>query len=53
MSPTQQDILQTSFAKVAPIAATAATLFYEDLFHRDPRLRSLCKADMTEQRQKL
>ncbi|HEY3848500.1 MAG TPA: globin family protein [Acetobacteraceae bacterium] len=53
MTPEQQDIVQTSFAKVAPIADTAAILFYEDLFRRDPRLRSLFKEDMTEQRQKL
>lgn len=45
--------MQTSFAKVAPIADTAAMLFYDDLFQRDPRLRSLFKDDMTEQRQKL
>jgi hemoglobin-like flavoprotein len=53
MTPQQQTIVQTSFVKVAPIADTAATLFYEDLFRRDPRLRSLFKEDMTEQRQKL
>jgi hemoglobin-like flavoprotein len=28
-------------------------LFYDDLFQRDPRLRSLFKEDMAEQRQKL
>lgn len=38
---------------MAPIADTAAQLFYDDLFRRDPRLRALFKADMTEQRQKL
>ncbi len=46
-------MFQTSFAKIAPIADLAATLFYEDLFERDPRLRSLFREDMTEQRQKL
>jgi hemoglobin-like flavoprotein len=45
--------VQTSFAKVAPIADMAATLFYEDLFQRNPRLRALFKDDLTEQRQKL
>jgi hemoglobin-like flavoprotein len=53
MTPEQQVIVQTSFAKVAPIADLAATMFYEDLFRRDPRLRPLFKDDMTEQRQKL
>jgi hypothetical protein len=41
MTPAQQILVQTSFAKVVPIADVAATLFYEDLFQRDPRLR-LC-----------
>jgi hemoglobin-like flavoprotein len=53
MTPTQRVIVQTSFAKVAPVADRVATLFYEDLFQRDPRLRPLFKEDMTEQRQKL
>ncbi len=53
MTPAQQTLVQTSFAKVAPIADVAATLFYEDLFRRDPKLRALFKQDMTEQRQKL
>jgi hemoglobin-like flavoprotein len=53
MTPAQQALVQASFAKVVPIANTAAALFYEDLFQRDPRLRALFKADMAEQRQKL
>lgn len=53
MTPEQQELVQGSFAKVAPIADLAATLFYEDLFERDPRFRSLFKNDLTEQRQKL
>lgn len=53
MTPEQQILVQTSFAKVAPIADQAATLFYDDLFQRNPRLRSLFKEDMTEQRRKL
>ena len=53
MTPAQQTLVQASFAKVVPIADTAATLFYDDLFRRDPRLRALFKADMTEQRRKL
>jgi nitric oxide dioxygenase len=53
MTPAQQTLVQTSFAKVAPIADLAATIFYEELFDRDPKLRALFKEDMAEQRQKL
>jgi len=53
MTPEQQQLIKSSFAKVAPIADTAATIFYDDLFARDPRLRSLFKDDMAEQRKKL
>jgi hemoglobin-like flavoprotein len=53
MTPAQQTLVQTSFAKIAPIAETAAVLFYDDLFARDPGLRALFKADMAEQRRKL
>jgi hemoglobin-like flavoprotein len=52
MTPEQQTLVRNSFAKVAPIADTAAALFYDELFERDPALRSLFKPDMTEQRQK-
>ena len=53
MTPTQQDLVQSSFAKVAPIADQAAIIFYDDLFQRDPKLRPLFKGDMAEQRRKL
>jgi nitric oxide dioxygenase len=53
MTPDQISLVQSSFAKVAPIADVAATLFYEDLFARDPRLKGLFKGDMAEQRRKL
>ena len=53
MTPAQQALVQASFAKVLPIADTAAALFYKDLFRRNPRLRGLFKADMADQRQKL
>jgi len=53
MTPEEQTLVKSSFAKVAPIADAAATLFYDELFERDPALRSLFKPDMTEQRQKL
>ena len=53
MTPEQQDLVQASFAKIVPIADEAAILFYDDLFDRDPSLRSLFPDDMTEQRRKL
>ena len=53
MTPEQQVLVQTSFAKVAPVADSVATLFYDDLFQRNRRLRSLFKDDMTEQRKML
>jgi hemoglobin-like flavoprotein len=53
MTPAQQTLVQASFAKVVPIADTAATLFYEDLFRRKPHLRALFKEDMADQRKKL
>jgi len=53
VTPEQQTLVQTSFAKVAPIADTAASLFYDELFQRDPRLRALFNPDMAEQRRKL
>lgn len=48
MTPKQQVRVQTSFAKVAPIADTVAMLFYDDLFQRNPRLRVLFKDDMAK-----
>ena len=53
MTPAQRALVQASFAKVVPIADTAATLFYEDLFRRNPSLRALFKEDMADQRRKL
>jgi hemoglobin-like flavoprotein len=53
ITPAQRTLVQASFAKVLPIADTAATLFYEDLFRRNPSLRALFKEDMADQRQKL
>ncbi|MFC8801722.1 globin family protein [Promicromonospora sp. NPDC057138] len=47
------DHVQRTFAQVAPIADVAATLFYDDLFERDPSLRSMFPEDLTEQRKKL
>jgi hemoglobin-like flavoprotein len=53
MTPEQQNLVGGSFAKVAPIAAQAAAMFYDRLFALDPALRPLFKGDMTEQGQKL
>jgi hypothetical protein len=36
MTPEQIDLVQSSFAKVAPIAETAAGLFYNRLFEIAP-----------------
>ena len=53
MTPEQKTLVQSSFAKVAPIAETAAALFYGKLFELDPDLKPLFKGDMTEQGKKL
>jgi hemoglobin-like flavoprotein len=46
-------LVQTSFAKVEPIAEQAAQLFYDRLFALRPELSGLFKGDMKEQRRKL
>ncbi len=53
MTPSQIDLVQTSFAKVAPIAETAASLFYGRLFEIAPEVKPLFKGDMKEQGRKL
>jgi hemoglobin-like flavoprotein len=53
MSPDQIDLVQRSWRQVAPIADTAAQLFYERLFTLDPSLRALFRGDMKEQGRKL
>jgi len=52
-TPDQVALVQASFAKVAPIAETAAELFYTRLFELDPSVKPLFKGDMTEQGKKL
>jgi hemoglobin-like flavoprotein len=47
------DTVQSDWRKVLPIAATAATLFYDRLFELDPSLRSLFASDLGEQKRKL
>jgi len=53
MTPEQKQLVQDTFAKVAPIAPQAAELFYGRLFELDPALKSLFKGDMSEQGRKL
>jgi hemoglobin-like flavoprotein len=53
MTPDQIALVQQSFAKVAPISATAAELFYGRLFEIAPQVKAMFPADMTEQRKKL
>src|SRR5436190_4239468 len=50
---TQKTLVQQTFAAVAPIADTAACLFYERLFELDPSLKAMFRGDMAEQRKKL
>lgn len=53
ISATQVKLVQDSFAKVAPIAPTAAQIFYTKLFEMDPSLKAMFKGDMEEQGKKL
>jgi hemoglobin-like flavoprotein len=53
MIPDQVELVQSSFAKVAPIADEAAKMFYERLFAIAPGVKPLFKGDMAEQRRKL
>lgn len=53
MTPSQRLIVQTTFAKVAPIADVAATMFYDRLFELDPRLKPMFTSDLGEQGRKL
>lgn len=53
MTPHQIELVQESFAKVAPISETAASLFYGKLFELDPSLRPMFTGDIEEQGRKL
>jgi hemoglobin-like flavoprotein len=53
MTPNQIKLVQASFAQVAPIAATAADLFYGRLFEVAPQVRAMFPADISEQKKKL
>jgi nitric oxide dioxygenase len=53
MTPQQIERVQSSFAKVVPIAPQAAALFYGKLFETNPEVKPLFKGDMAEQGAKL
>src|SRR5262245_35433335 len=53
MSPEQKTLVKETWLKVAPMADTAARLFYDRLFEIDATTRLLFKANLAEQRRKL
>ena len=53
MTNEQIKLVQDSFRQVAPIAETAAQLFYARLFELDPDLEALFKGNLSEQGRKL
>jgi hemoglobin-like flavoprotein len=53
MTPDQVNLVQQSFAKVAPISDRAAELFYDRLFEIAPQVKAMFPADLREQRKKL
>lgn len=53
MTPQQITLVQSSFAKVVPIAGTAADLFYGRLFDIAPDVRRMFPDDMALQKKKL
>jgi hypothetical protein len=53
MTPEQVRLVQESFAEVAPIADTAADLFYDRLFTIAPDVRPLFPDDLSQQKKKL
>ncbi|MGC1175441.1 globin family protein [Polaromonas sp.] len=53
MTPRQIQLVQSSFAKVAPISEQAAALFYTRLFELAPQVQPLFRGDMAGQGRKL
>jgi hemoglobin-like flavoprotein len=54
MTPTQQELIRSTWGQVAPIADTAARIFYDRLFELDPSLRPMfAHTDMAAQRRNL
>jgi hemoglobin-like flavoprotein len=53
MTPTQVDLVQDSFRRIAPQISEASRLFYDELFRIAPDLRQLFPDDISRQREKL
>ena len=53
MNAREIEIVQRSWRQVAPIADTAAQLFYGRLFELDPSLKAMFRGDMRQQGGKL
>jgi hemoglobin-like flavoprotein len=53
LTPFKIKLVQDSFKLVAPIADTAAEIFYSKLFEKDPSLKRMFSGDMKEQGKKL
>jgi len=53
MTPEQQAVVRSSFARVAAIAPQLASWFYHRAFEIDPDVKSLFKGDMERQGRKL
>ena len=53
LTPEQLMLVQSSWAKVVPIADVTADLFYDKLFDLDPALRPLFPDEMADQKKKL
>ena len=48
MTPSEKELVPTTWSQVVPIAGTAAELFYGRLFELDPETRPLFKDDMEQ-----
>lgn len=53
MTPKQIELVQATWAKVAPIADQAADIFYDRLFETSPEVRPLFAEDTTRQKRAL
>ena len=53
MNPQQIQLVQSSFARLAPLQEELAALFYARLFELDPGLRAMFTGDLAAQRTKL
>jgi nitric oxide dioxygenase len=53
MTPQQIALVQASFAKIVPVSATAADLFYQRLFELAPDVRPMFATDLSAQKRKL